>query len=1054
MGLTLSLVTVLPLSAQRPATNTPPLLLTNAQQIAALSNNIPPGRYEARFQAVVIYVSPPTRRLYVQNGDLGVQVNLKGPIAGYRVGNLIEASGMVVGGDPALHLTNAAAKVLGDVPLPNPPLISIHNLVRGDETYRYVRVRGTVRDMYAVRSQLTLLLTQGNYPFEAWFQTGGDPLPRDWMDAEIEVTGHTYLTYSPATGRPTGIRFHATDTNNVRVLKTGLADRFDGRRLLTIAEAAKLPNDLHQRHRVAGTVMIHRPGTAIFIDDSTGVMHIDQTMRFLKAPPGAQELERDPQAMTLQPGDRIEVIGARFNFFSVAPSLQATEFRRLGRAEMVRPIEVPSKELFEGRHAGRLVTTRARLIDHRIWGTSSLRHNMTMMLRDENNMFQAGWEGDEPVEWNLRNDGYVRITGVSEAERSPNSKQSTFKLLIRSPADVAPAPEPPFWKQQEFRQIATAAGIVGLIAAALIGLQRLQMRQLERRVAERTTDLRASEARKAAVLETALDSIITIDQQGRILDFNPAAEKTFGYPRVEVLGREMAELIIPPGLRDRHRAGLKQAVESGNDTMVGRRIEVPALRSNGEEFTVELALARIQTETGPIFTAHIQDISQRKRAEATQRAIYEISTAVHAAEDLKSSYARIHEVVRSVMPADNFFLMLHNPGTDLYEYAYHVDQMDPWPEPRKVAGGLVGYILRSGQSLLVDRASMTNPENPWHFVAGTPAEIWLGVPLRVRGETIGVMAVQDYRNPKAYSEKEEKILAYIGDQTGLAIERKRTDAALTESESRLRQSLVETERSLAQEKELSELKSRFVSMVSHEFRTPLGIIMSSAEILEAYLDRLPPEERRENLRDILQSSQHMARMMEEVLLLGRVEAGKMSCRPRPLDLAVLCAKLADEVTSATAERCPIALKLPPELREAMADESLLRHILTNLLNNAVKYSPPGVTIHFTLECRDYLAIFSVRDRGIGIPEADQRQLFQAFHRGRNVGETAGTGLGMVIVKHCVQLHGGRIAFESREGQGSTFTVALPLFGPPGGFTNTPTQLLRTSKAGTNATIVP
>jgi PAS domain S-box-containing protein len=260
---------------------------------------------------------------------------------------------------------------------------------------------------------------------------------------------------------------------------------------------------------------------------------------------------------------------------------------------------------------------------------------------------------------------------------------------------------------------------------------------------------------------------------------------------------------------------------------------------------------------------------------------------------------------------------------------------------------------------------------------------------------------------------------------------------------------------LTREKELHELKSRFVSMVSHEFRTPLGIIMASAEILDAYLDRLPPEERRSNLRDITDASRQMSGMMEEVLLLGRVEAGKMTCRPAPLDLAVFCQRLADEVTSATNGRCPIRLALASGLAEARADESLLRHVFTNLLHNAVKYSKDGSPVDWELAAHDSMALFTVRDRGIGIPEPDARQVFQAFHRGRNVGDTPGTGLGMVIVKRCVELHGGRIAFESREGEGTTFLVALPLFGPlPSPNGEHTTQFLRAAVGGRNVHLIP
>ncbi len=464
---------------------------------------------------------------------------------------------------------------------------------------------------------------------------------------------------------------------------------------------------------------------------------------------------------------------------------------------------------------------------------------------------------------------------------------------------------------------------------------------------------------------------------------------------------------------------------------VRERYQIGRLRSaerTVRELNSELE-ARVAQRTGAL-----------QKSEAKFRALYEIASAAHGTEDLPALYARIHEAVRTVMRAENFFLLLHNPVTGLYDYAYHVDQMDARPEPRRVSSGLVGYVLRTGRALRVDRASMTDPRNAWCSVGGTPSAVWLGVPLRGRGQIIGVMAVQDYREAAAYGEAEEKVLTYMATQAAQAIEGKRAEA--------------EMERALANERELSEMKSRFVSMVSHEFRTPLGIITSSAEILEAYLDRLSPDDRKRNLRDITEATQQMARMMEEVLLLGRVEAGKITCRPAPLDLGGFCAKLVDELVSATGGRCPIALRCRPDLGPATADEGLLRHILTNLLNNAVKYSPAGNPVEFTVDTCDSYAIFRVRDRGIGIPEADQRQLFQVFQRGHNVGETPGTGLGMVIVKHCVQLHGGRLAFESREGEGSTFTVALPLFGPPpAAGAESFTQFFRASKPGPNAIVV-
>jgi PAS domain S-box-containing protein len=235
--------------------------------------------------------------------------------------------------------------------------------------------------------------------------------------------------------------------------------------------------------------------------------------------------------------------------------------------------------------------------------------------------------------------------------------------------------------------------------------------------------------------------------------------------------------------------------------------------------------------------------------------------------------------------------------------------------------------------------------------------------------------------------------------------------------------------SLAQERELSELKSRFVSMVSHEFRTPLGIIMSAIELMRHYDARLPDDQRKELYQDIYDATRHMSGLMEQVLLLGRVEAGKLGCKPQPIDLGTLASKITDESLSATNRRCPIVWTARNNLVNARADESLLRHIFNNLITNAVKYSPEGSRVEWTAERMGNNAVFQIIDHGIGIPASDRERLFEAFHRCSNVGEIPGTGLGLVIVKRCVELHGGTMDIDSEVGHGTTFTLRLPLFAP-------------------------
>jgi signal transduction histidine kinase len=289
--------------------------------------------------------------------------------------------------------------------------------------------------------------------------------------------------------------------------------------------------------------------------------------------------------------------------------------------------------------------------------------------------------------------------------------------------------------------------------------------------------------------------------------------------------------------------------------------------------------------------------------------------------------------------------------------------------------------------------------------------------------------------------------AAIGSQLGQFIQRKQAEEGLRrlnqELEKRitartkelaklngeLEQARQELLKALEQEKELNQLKTNFVNVVSHEFRTPLGVIVSSTDILESYFDRLKPEQRAGHLQDIRHSTRQMTGLMEEVLLLGAVESSRMRFKPEPIDLPGFCQRLVDEQLSATGRRCPVFLNVESvDDAPARGDETLLRHIFANLLSNAVKYSRPGSQVHFSVKRGGECAVFEVRDHGIGVLPEDRARLFEAFHRGQNVGEVQGTGLGLVIVKRCLDLHGGTIELESEPMRGSTFIVRLKLFG--------------------------
>jgi PAS domain S-box-containing protein len=233
-------------------------------------------------------------------------------------------------------------------------------------------------------------------------------------------------------------------------------------------------------------------------------------------------------------------------------------------------------------------------------------------------------------------------------------------------------------------------------------------------------------------------------------------------------------------------------------------------------------------------------------------------------------------------------------------------------------------------------------------------------------------------------------------------------------------------KALQRERELSELKSHFIATTSHEFRTPLTTIQSSVELLERYRHKFSEEKQLAHLHRIQTATHNMTEMLNEILLISEAEAGKLKFNPKLMDLEQFCCELVEELQQGIGKQHVIVLTTQSQGILAYLDKKLLRQILSNLVSNAIKYSPSGCPVRFNLSCSEDKAIFQIQDQGIGIPPEDQSRLFEAFHRAANVGTIQGTGLGLAIVKQCVDLHKGEITVDSIEGIGTTFTVTLPL----------------------------
>lgn len=235
---------------------------------------------------------------------------------------------------------------------------------------------------------------------------------------------------------------------------------------------------------------------------------------------------------------------------------------------------------------------------------------------------------------------------------------------------------------------------------------------------------------------------------------------------------------------------------------------------------------------------------------------------------------------------------------------------------------------------------------------------------------------------------------------------------------------------LRHEMEVSELKSRYVSMAAHDLRNPLAVIKVGLSLIDRYGDRLTAEQKRAKVSEIYKQIDVMVELLDDILVLGRAESGRTTFSPEPLDVVPFCREVIDRVRQVTASTQRIEFSSRGDCNAVNLDASLVRNILSNLLSNAIKYSPEGRPVRFTVDCEPSQVVFRIQDQGIGIPQADQEHLFEPFYRGQNVGSASGTGLGLAIVKQSVDLHGGTITCESQEGKGTVFTVTLP-HTPPG-----------------------
>lgn len=464
---------------------------------------------------------------------------------------------------------------------------------------------------------------------------------------------------------------------------------------------------------------------------------------------------------------------------------------------------------------------------------------------------------------------------------------------------------------------------------------------------------------------------------GPIIYVNPAFESMTGYSADEVIGRNFRSFqsadINQPGLEE-----LNAAMEVGR----GCSVVLQNYRQDGSLFWYELNISPVYDAAGKL-THYIgiqTDITQRKQAETalliSQQRLQYLLTSSPAVIYARKTAGDFGAVFISENARDVFG----------YEAAQFTEDSRFWasyihPEDSPNVFAQLTNVLEQGEYKLEYRFLQQDGTYRWLYDQGKVVRDDLGNAIELVG--------------------------YTADIT----ERKQLEEEITVA--------------LEKEKELSELKSRFVSMTSHEFRTPLSTILSSSELLEHYRHRWTEEKQLTHLHRIQSAVKRMTEMLDDVLVIGKAEAGKLEFTPRQFDLVAYCRHVVAEIqVNLIYQR--VHFVSDRESIICCMDDKLLGHILNNLLSNAIKYSSENSDINFYLNCLHERVIFEIQDQGIGIPVEDLPHLFETFHRAKNVGNIVGTGLGLAIVKKCVDIHKGEIYVKSILGVGTLFTINLPL----------------------------
>ena len=552
--------------------------------------------------------------------------------------------------------------------------------------------------------------------------------------------------------------------------------------------------------------------------------------------------------------------------------------------------------------------------------------------------------------------------------------------------------------------------------------------------------------RLRALFDYATEGIIIASQKGQIVMINPIAEKVLGYETGELTGKQI-EVLIPNRMSERHVKHREKYSQNPQPRPMGKGMELYAKKKDGSDLPVEISLSNFETSEGKFAIAFMIDISERKKSEEL----------FHKGKEVAQMYLDIAPVIFVVIGRDEKVTLINQNGCQILGFSEQDILGKNWFDnfvdaDSREASRLNFNLMMEGKissvasnENVIITASGQNRTTTWkHSLirdeqARPVAALSAGEDITARKHH--EMLIEKANNDlKKYSDEIlqlnsdlEKRVQNRTEELGEMVhklEHTNSDLAIEIKERKQAEELLEKNReelklALIKEKELSELKSRFVTMASHEFRTPLSTILSSASLISKYNEPGHDEKRFRHIDRIKSSVSNLTSILNDFLSLGKLEEGKVTCSPSLFDITELGHELVNEMKEVTKVGQQIQFGHKGSETKVFLDKNLTRNICINLLSNAIKYSNENKNIRFITELKDKELIIRISDQGIGIPEEEHQHIFERFFRANNAANIQGTGLGLNIVKKYVDLLQGSITFESTFGKGTTFEVVLP-----------------------------